>query len=302
MKKVIFLIFLIFIGIAIWQRDFIFETIMNELVFKYGTDEIVTNDYHKDDAYLLFQDTDDFILKNKEQFTNVVYTILNSGMDSFSFFCSLEYKDCVDDFTSYVKNSKSIEVINNYVDPFNSFENLSVTVDGLNMITINVNKIYSETEIDSVNSMIDYFIENNINSDMSDYDKIKLFHDYVINNIKYDSNFKLDTDKKTYPTHPYSAYGAMIEQKATCNGYSDVMAIYLNKLGIKNYKISTEEHVWNYVYLDDNWYHLDLTWDDPINDKNLDILTHDFFLITTEELQKKDKTEHNYDKTVYIET
>ena len=32
--------------------------------------------------------------------------------------------------------------------------------------------------------------------------------------------------------------------------------------GIKNYKIASSNHVWNYVYIENNWYHLDLTWDE----------------------------------------
>lgn len=302
MKKFILLVFLTVVGLAIWQREWIIQTFMENVVTKYGPDKIITNEYHKDDEYLLFQETDNFVPKSQDEFNNIVYTILNSGMDKFSFICDFNYKNCGDDFTSFIKNQDDIEVINNYVSPFNSFNNLTVTVDSLNIITINIDKLYSELQIDSVNEKIDYFIKNNINDNMSDYDKIKLFHDYIINNTKYDSNFNLDTDKSTYATHPYNAYGAMVEQKAICSGYSDAMAIYLNKLGIKNYKLSSQQHIWNYVYLDGSWYHLDLTWDDPVNDQNMDILTHDFFLITTEELERKDKTEHSYDKSIYRET
>lgn len=302
MKKAIVLLLLITLGIVIWQKEFIIKTLMQEVVLKYSADEIVINKYHKNDEYLLYKETDNFNPKSRDEFNDIVYTILNSGMDSFSFFCDLEYKDCADDFTNFIKNYDDIEIINNYVSPFNSFENLSVTVDNFNRITIDISKLYSDSQIAIVDATIDSFIKNNIDNNMSDYDKIKLFHDYVINTTKYDNNFKLDTDKSTYPTHPYSAYGLLTEHKAICSGYSDTMAIYLNKLGIKNYKISSEQHIWNYVYLDDNWYHLDLTWDDPVNNKNIDMLTHDFFLITTDELEKKDITEHNYNKNIYSET
>ena len=128
-----------------------------------------------------------------------------------------------------------------------------------------------------------------------------MFHDYIINYTKYDSDYMIDTNKNTYPTHPYSAYGLLTEKKAICSGYSDIMAIYLNKIGLKNYKIASEEHVWNYVFVNNNWYHLDLTWDDPVNSNNTDILIHDFFLITTEELEHMGIEEHNYNKNLYLE-
>ena len=60
------------------------------------------------------------------------------------------------------------------------------------------------------------------------------------------------------------------------------MAIFLNSLGVKNYKIATENHIWNAVYIDNNWYHLDLTWDDPVTkDSAVDTLSHKFFMINT---------------------
>ena len=79
------------------------------------------------------------------------------------------------------------------------------------------------------------------------------------------------------------------------------MALYLNILGIKNYKISTEDHIWNALYLDDNWYHLDLTWDDPITNDNREILIYDFFLINDENLYQKKTSQHAYDRKIYTE-
>ena len=66
-----------------------------------------------------------------------------------------------------------------------------------------------------------------------------------------------------------------------------------------NYKISNEEHIWNLVYTDGNWYHLDLTWDDPISDTNVNRDT--YFLITTETLEKLNDGTHHFDKEIYKE-
>ena len=79
------------------------------------------------------------------------------------------------------------------------------------------------------------------------------------------------------------------------------MAIYLNKLGIKNYKISSEQHIWNYVYLDGRWYHLDLTWDDPVLSSGEEVLSDTYFLITTEELKKLNDSQHNFNTNIYQE-
>ena len=91
------------------------------------------------------------------------------------------------------------------------------------------------------------------------------------------------------------------------------MAIFLNKFGIKNYKIATTPenenstgHIWNAVYINDKWLHLDITWDDPVAESGKDYLLHKYFLVTNEELQKADEgkvvvTEHNFLKNIYSE-
>jgi transglutaminase/protease-like cytokinesis protein 3 len=62
----------------------------------------------------------------------------------------------------------------------------------------------------------------------------------------------------------YTAYNLITTGKSICGGYSDIMSIYLNTLGIQNYKVTSENHIWNLVNIDGAWYHLDVTWDDPI--------------------------------------
>ena len=79
------------------------------------------------------------------------------------------------------------------------------------------------------------------------------------------------------------------------------MALFLEKLNIKNYKISSDKHVWNAVYINNEWLHLDLTWDDPVSKDNKDHLEHDYFLINDNELLNKEKNEHTYDINVYSE-
>ena len=80
------------------------------------------------------------------------------------------------------------------------------------------------------------------------------------------------------------------------------MAIFLTKLGYINYKISNESHIWNLVLLDDKWYHIDLTWDDPVY-TNIDInkIEYDYFLKTTNELRQAKDKEHTFNEIIYAE-
>ena len=77
----------------------------------------------------------------------------------------------------------------------------------------------------------------------------------------------------------------------------------LNRFGIKNYKIASKTHVWNAVFIDGKWLHLDLTWDDPVSERG-PMLDDKYFLITTDELVEADNGEtdtHIFDKTIYLE-
>ena len=53
------------------------------------------------------------------------------------------------------------------------------------------------------------------------------------------------------------------------------------------------------VLINNNWYNLDLTWDDPVNSDGSDSLEHNFFLVNDDEMLKNDKTEHTYNEDVY---
>lgn len=300
MKKIGLALLLIILGVTYFNRDTIVLYVVQKILFK-GASNLEVNQYHKNDDFELVQNTINLIPSTKDDFNNIFYTILNSGEDDVTIYCPNEYENCINDFNNYTKNSEEIEAINNYVDPFNSFKNIAVSTDNFNRIEINITKSYTKKQISLINFVIDKYIKENINSSMSDREKIKSFHDFIINNTKYDSNYHADTDKNTYPTSPYNAYGVLFENKAICGGYSDVMAIYLDKIGIKNYKIASKEHIWNYVYVDGNWYHLDLTWDDPVTNTGEDILIYDFFLIDNKQLESKETSQHQYNKSLYLE-
>jgi len=286
--KICFFICLI-IAVYIYRND-ISNFITDDIIYK-GSNKVLTyNEYYLDYDYKFVQNNDDVKVKNRQDVLNIFFTILNSGDNNFSFYC--DYDNCLDDVKKLISNDVDITNINSFVHPFNSFSSINIDIANSGKITVKYQKVYSDNEINFIKSYIQDFINNNINSDMSNYDKIKLFHDYVINNTEYDKD-KLDGS--------YKAYELITTGKAICGGYSDIMSIYLNTLGIQNYKITSENHVWNLVNLDGIWYHLDLTWDDPVASDGNQYLIHNFFLISTNELLSIDSIEHNFDKNVFME-
>ena len=96
-----------------------------------------------------------------------------------------------------------------------------------------------------------------------------------------------------------NAYGVLIENYGLCGGYTDAMMLFLERFQIPNYKIATENHIWNYVKIDDRWLHLDLTWDDPITENEKNILDDTYFLITDDELMSLEKEDHTYNADIF---
>ena len=67
----------------------------------------------------------------------------------------------------------------------------------------------------------------------------------------------------------FTSYGSIVNGRAVCEGYAHAMCLLLNKVGIECYYANgygeNAPHMWNTVKINDNWYHLDATWDDNEN-------------------------------------
>lgn len=266
--------------------------------------------YALNESFEFVSSTTDFTPLSKQDLKNIIYTTVDGGWNNFTFYCPNEYSKCVKDIMDITNDQEILTHLNNFVSPYNSFSNIKTTISDSGEITLNIKYLYTDDKINAINKKIDEVLKNNINDSMDDYEKIKVIHDYIINNAKYDVK---RNNENISQYNSYIAYGPLIEGYATCNGYTDAMALFLNKLGYKNFKIATTPddknltgHIWNAVYLNNKWLHLDVTWDDPVSEDDKDYLLHKYFLITDEELKKADEgkvvvTEHNYLKNIYSE-
>lgn len=304
MKKL--LIFLITIGILFivyTYKDQLFEYVVLNCIYKEEFTAGNSNEYKLNYNNSFVKQTDNYKPQNKQDILNIIYSGLNNGWDEFSYFCTMEYEDCINDSKDITNNAITVSYMNNFIHPYNSFSNIKISINNLGKVTIKVNKLYTSDDIYTLNLKIDEIYNDIITKDMSDTDKIKAIHDYIINTTVYDSEKADNLNNENYVAKYKSqtAYGPLIEGFGICGGYSDAMALFLNKMGIPNYKISSDNHVWNLVYLDNNWLHLDLTWDDPVVNTKENLLLHNFFLITSDELAKKNTGQHNYDKNVFVE-
>ena len=290
MKDLLKICFMISLVIVVYIfKDNISTFILDNVIYG-GSNKVLTyNEYYLDYDYKYVQNIDKQNVENYQELLNMFYTVLNSGDNSYSFYC--DYNNCLNDIKKLIDEKDTMSNINNFVHPFNSFDSINIDISNSGKITVKNKKAYNEEELIFVKAYIDTFIITNNIDTMNNRDKIKAFHDHIINITKYDSEHTKES---------YTAYDLLTTGKSICGGYSDIMAIYLNTIGLQNYKINSDNHIWNLVNLDGTWYHLDLTWDDPVNGDN-NYLLHNFFLIPTNELHKLDKIEHSFDSNVYAE-
>ena len=259
------------------------------------------NEYTKGIDYLGYKRTDDFIPKNKEDLISIFYTILDNGWDKLTFYCDDNYTTFLEDIDQMTKDG-TLAAINNYVHPFNSYKNINVNINDFGVATIEVEKNYTIEEIAIINAKIDSIVNSIIEPNMSTSEKIRTFHDYIVNNTEYDKEeAKLIDQNTTQNELSYKAYNVLINGYGLCGGYSDSMAIYLHRLKVNNFKVSTDKHIWNAVYLSNTWYHIDATWDDPVTSNNKPMLTHDYFIINTNQLKQLDNEKHNFSFDLYPE-
>ena len=297
MKKFIVLIILLglFIGSYFYQDD-IYEFYEENFV-REDVSLTESNDYTRDYSFSYVALTNNFSPETEDEVRNLYYTVLNSGVESFTFYCKKD-TSCLDNVKVLADDQKTLSTINNFVHPFNSFKRITTNYDDARKVTINIEHNYNDNvKIFVLNKVRE--IESMIwNDSMSLEDKIKASHDYIINHSKYDKD-RSDNGIINYQSD--IAYGPLLQGYSLCGGYTDAMELFLEDLKVKSYKISNDKHVWNGANLNNNWYHLDLTWDDPITSNNQDILEYTYFLVNNKQLTSTNNDQHQFDANIYKE-
>jgi transglutaminase-like putative cysteine protease len=118
-----------------------------------------------------------------------------------------------------------------------------------------------------------------VRSGMSDFDKELALHDALVAAASYDS-VALSTGRESPGTH--TPYGVLFEGKGVCDSFSKAFLMLASKAGLECLIVqgTAEEgsHSWNLVKVDGAWYHLDVTYDDPVGAAK--VLSHDYFNLT----------------------
>jgi hypothetical protein len=116
------------------------------------------------------------------------------------------------------------------------------------------------------------WISGNISKGMPNGLKLKKIHDALVDNSRYTKGC-------------YSTAEIVLEGKGVCAAYTSAAQLLMHMLKIdcrRIYGTQKMNHVWNYVEIDKEWYHMDVTWDDPTG--NTDLRMYNYFLLTDVEM------------------
>ena len=279
---------------TIFKSDISFLLTSRSVERQYGRTQ--ENSYFIEDNFYYVDSYENAEVHSKQEIINSIYYLINSGVSYSERYCAKDYTSCYQDMEAISSDTNLLSILNNYVHPYNSFDSIIFNFDD-RIIEIEIKHTYSKEEIDNLSSRVDQLISENITDGMTTREKIKSIHDYIINHTGYDTLKTKNIHDSTYKSN--TAYGVLFQGYGICSGYSDAMKLFLDKLNIINYKISNDQHIWNLIYLDGEWFHLDLTWDDPVSDKN--ITRDNYFLINTKKLKLLDDDVHYYDSSVFKE-
>lgn len=227
------------------------------------------------------------ITKSEEQtaYDNIVKSLLNAETNTTFNASKISYKDIGKIVNQAVANNPSISYYNGLTASSNGTINFKYKDD--RKVILEKNK--------KVNMEVDRIIKENIRKGMSDLEKVKSIHDYLVLSVAYDYDNFL---KNNVSDDSYEAYGALINKIAVCDGYTKSMALILNMVGVQTIQVTGiangGNHSWNMVKIDGQYYHVDTTWDDPVPNKPGSV-HYNYFLKNTKQL----KVNHQWDETAY---
>lgn len=116
-------------------------------------------------------------------------------------------------------------------------------------------------------------------SGKSDYEKVKGVYEELINSTAYQKG-----------EYDQTCYSVLVNHRGVCAGYAAAMKYLLDRLGVDSIIVSGtskgEDHAWNIVKVQGEWYQTDVTWGDPVMNNGSPFLSYDYLLLDDAEMQE----------------
>lgn len=175
------------------------------------------------------------------------------------------------------------------VGEYKSFADITVKASAYNAVKGEYQGVGEDEK--AAAKVVSDFIEKNIKSGMSTYEKVRLVHDYIISNTEY---------KNRNDERDHNILGPLLDGYAVCEGYAKAFDLFMYAMDIECILVTgeaREPHAWNIVWIDGVPYHIDLTWDDPVGLLGFDSgkISYEYFLLPEAYITKT----HSFEVTDY---
>lgn len=138
-----------------------------------------------------------------------------------------------------------------------------------------------------------------ITDDMTDFQKELAVHDWIVEHGSYDQTVHSNPGHSGR-TGYRDPYGILVGGYGNCLGYSTTFQLLMDLCDVECITVvgaafdSMEDHAWNMVKLDGEWYCVDVTWDDPTmgNGNTNSVIRHRYFNVTSDRMRD---TDHQWD-------
>lgn len=129
-------------------------------------------------------------------------------------------------------------------------------------------RAYSTNISVSTDMQAEWVVSRMTNDDMSEREKVKAIHDWLILNCVYNITAY---NSGVYSKSDYSPSGPLLYGTAICQGYAEAFSLMMSYAGIQcrvasGHVTTGGGHSWNEVFIENEWKSIDVCWDDPVPD------------------------------------
>lgn len=198
------------------------------------------------------------------------YKELLQALDKFNLDCDIlvqfdENKYSLNDVAKVASSKTKI------ISPLINYKNIT-TVDkenrkNLDYISSDLSTLNLDSSIMSNEEFLDYVdkVVEEINKSVTDdKERVLLLDKYFKNNFKYDYKL-IKENKKTSEnkdSQSYYAQSLFKRKKGVCTSFASLATVILNhpKLNIETNYVRGNDHAWNEIKIDDDWYSFDFSY------------------------------------------
>lgn len=202
--------------------------------------------------------------------------------------CQIQISDVLDIVRGVLNNNPQYFYVKNYKYYYNQSSGNVISLEFTYYDLASELKIAYEANV--------YSLLAKVNDSWSDMEKVLFINDYIASHCAYDEAALQNSPAP----HTYDAYGALVNGRAVCQGYAEAFQDLMNRLDVPCEMVTSKtlNHAWNMVQIGNHWYHVDVTWNDPVSDL-IGRARHYYLLKSTSWFQDENKGKHNASDYVF---